>query len=245
MAIAEASQRPNINCVPIKTIEQQDIQALHRLRDRYVANRVALTNQIHCITSEYGIAFQTGHKAFRQFISSLYEPQHKQLTPLIKSEIAQAEDLYYWLSERISDIEEKLKKVAEKNRFCQILLSIPGIGLMNATALYSAIGNASQFTKGRDLSIWLGLTSKQKASGETSRMTGITKRGHPYLRKQLIHGARAALSRSKGKEDKLSTWAQNIVERRGFAKATVTFASKIARIAFVLISKNELYKPQH
>ena len=107
-----------------------------------------------------------------------------------------------------------------------------------------AIGNGAQFKNARDLSVLLGLTPRQSSSGEKSKIHGISKRGNPYLRKQIIHGARAVLYRCKQKDDALSIWATQLIERRGMPKATVAFASKMARLIWTLLQKNEYYEPQ-
>jgi transposase len=244
IAIAEASRRPHINNVPIKTIEQQDVQSLHRIRDRYVSSRTALMNQIHGLISEYGIAISRGHKSFRYFLNTLMESENNSLSTTLKHEIAHIADEYYWLTDRIDALNNQMKQIVKENELCQIIQSVPGIGPLNATALYSAIGNGSQFHKARDFSVWLGLTPRQSSSGEKSQTHGISKRGNPYLRKQIIHGARAVLIRCKDREDNLSRWAVQLIERRGFHKAAVALASKIARIVWSLLQKRELYTPQ-
>jgi len=123
-------------------------------------------------------------------------------------------------------------------------MSIPGIGYVNATGLYSAIGNGSQFKNARELSVWLGITPKQFASGNKQVMAGITKRGNRYLRKQLIHGARALMTRCKKQDDHLSHWLQDIIHRRGPNKACVALANKMARLCWTLLQKSQMYKPQ-
>jgi len=244
VAIAEASQREHIHAVPVKTIEQQNIQSLHRIRDRYVSTRTALMNQVQGLISEYGIALAPGHKSFRAFLNSLSEEKYSSLSVILKHEIGHIADEYYWLADRIDAINLQFKQAVTNSPLCQIIQSVPGIGVLNASALYSAIGNGSQFKSARELSVWLGLTPKQSSSGEKLHTQGITKRGNPYLRKQLIHGARAAVSRCKTKEDRLSVWAQQLIERRGIHKATVAFASKMARLIWTLLQKNEHYKVQ-
>jgi len=128
--------------------------------------------------------------------------------------------------------------MAHQHPLCQILLSIPGIGPINATAIYSAIGNGSQFNSGRQFAVWMGLTPRQSGSG------GITKRGNRYLRKQLVHGARAVLFRSKGKKDRLNRWAHSVAERRGVPKASVALAARLARLAWTLMQKNTMNQPR-
>jgi transposase len=242
VAIGESSRRPNIKPVPIKSVEQQDIQSLHRIRERYVAQRTGLINQTRGLLSEYGIVAPLGHRAFCVLLRELGQPNCRALSPLLKIQINQIADDYYGLTDRINELTATLKTIAETNPLCQLLTTIPGIGEINATALVSAIGNGSQFANGREFAVWLGLTPRQASSGDTFKSSGITKRGNSYLRKQLIHGARAVLFRCRKKTDRLSRWVNQLVARRGVQKACVALASRLARIAWVLLSRNQTYK---
>jgi transposase len=242
LAIAEAASRPNITPVPIKSVEQQDIQALHRIRERYVGQRTRMINQTRGLLSEYGMVAPLGHKAFCVLLREVSQPGAKQLSALLKPQINQIADEYYALTDRIKELTDTLATIAAANPLCERLMTIPGIGVINATAIVSAIGNGSQFAHGRDFAVWLGLTPRQSSSGETFKSSGITKRGNQYLRKQLIHGARAALARCKQKTDPLSRWVNQLIARRGVQKACVALASRLARIAWVLLHKQENYK---
>lgn len=242
VAIAEASLRPNILPVPVKRVEQQDIQVLHRMRDRYVARRTGLINQGRGLLSEYGIIAPQGLQAFRRLIREVAAPGSKYLSDFVRPEFAQMMDEYCWLTDRIDDLNEKLVRLAKDNEACRILLSIPGIGPINATALYSAIGRGQQFKSARELAVWLGLTPKQSSSGEKFNSSGITKKGNSYLRKQLVHGARASLARCRNKDDALSRWGMALVARRGVQKACVAMAARMARLAWTLLNRNELYR---
>ena len=242
VAITEAAHRPHIQPVPVKTVEQQDIQSLHRIRERYVANRTGLMNQTRGLLSEYGIVSPQGHAAFCKLLRELCDPKCRQVSPILKVQISELSDEYYLLCDRIESINSELKQIADNNPWCQILLSIPGVGPINATAIYSAIGRGQQFTSAREFAVWLGLTPRQASSGERFKSSGITKRGNRYLRKQLVHGARAAISRCRKKEDSLSTWANQLVARRGIQKAVVAMAARMARIAWVLLNREEYYK---
>lgn len=241
LAIAEAAQRPNITPVPVKTIAQQDIQTLHRLRERYVRQRTGLTNQTRGLLSEYGIVFPQGFKSFKAMLTTLLDPQDCQLTPMIKQQIQCIADEFNSVCLRLNEINDSLARIAHDNPHCQRLMSIPGIGYINATGLYSAVGNGSQFKSAREFAVWLGLTPRQYASGNKQVMGGITKRGDRYLRKQLIHGARALMTRSKHRDDRLGVWMRDIVQRRGPNKACVALASKMARIGWILLNKQQMY----
>ena len=241
MAIAEAAQRPNIKCVPIKTVAQQDIQFLHRLRERAVSTRTKLTNQTRGLLSEYGIVFPCGFKAFRTTIASLIDPADTRISVMLKPQLQNIADEFFTLSERINDLNKTLSKIAQENALCRYLMSIPGIGYINATALFSAIGNGSQFKNAREFSVWLGITPRQHASGHRQNMLGISKRGNRYLRKQLIHGARAAMAHCKKRGDRLSHWLNALIARRGHNKANVAMANKMARLCWVLLQREQMY----
>jgi len=244
LAIAEAAKRPDIKSVPIKTVAQQDIQSLHRLRERCVSQRTSLSNQTRGLLSEYGIVFPQGFKAFKQALALLLDPKDTQLTVVIKQQLQYVSDEFDRMCSRLKELNQSLAQIAHDNSHCQRLMSIPGIGYVNATGLYSAIGNGSQFKNARERSVWLGITPKQFASGNKQVMAGITKRGNRYLRKQLIHGARALMTRCKKRDDHLSHWLINIVKRRGTNKACVALANKMARLSWTLLQKNQMYKPQ-
>ena len=148
------------------------------------------------------------------------------------------------MTARLKELNQTLTQIAIKTPECQRLMSIPGIGYVNATALYSAIGNGSQFNNGRELSVWLGITPKHFASGNKKIMAGITKRGDRYLRKQLIHGARAVIYRCKKRDDRLSNWVKDIVLRRGPNKACVALANRMARLCWLLLQRNQMCEAQ-
>lgn len=243
VAIAEASLRPNIRSVPIKSVDQQDIQCLHRIRDRYVAQRTALMNQARGLLSEYGIISPQGHKAFCTLLREITEPGFQGLSPLLKAQFQQIVDEYYSQTDRIGDVTHALNEIAHKHPLCRLMLTVPGVGPINATAIYSAIGNGSQFNNGREFAVWLGLTPRQASSGDSFRSGGITKRGNRYLRKQLVHGARAVLFRYRNKQDQLSRWGSQLVARRGIQKACVAMAARMARLIWVLLQRQEVYKP--
>lgn len=242
LAIAEAARRPNIRPVAIKSVEQQDIQALHRLRERYISQRTGLINQTRGLLSEYGIVAPLGHKTFCVLLREVSQPGAPELSVALKTQVNQVADEYYGITGRIKELTDSLKAAAASNPLCERLMTIPGIGAINATAIVSAIGNGSQFANGREFAVWLGLTPRQFSSGESFRSAGITKRGNRYLRKQLVHGARAVLSRGKQKTDPLSRWANQLVARRGPQKACVALAARLARTAWVLLQREEDYK---
>lgn len=243
LGIAEAAQRPNMRFVPIKSLEQHDIQMVHRLRERLVKNRTALVNQIRGLLAEYGLVINKGVAAVRTELPFILEDAENGLTVM-------ARESFFTLHEELKELDEKHqaceKKVIEINRSheaCQRLDEIIGIGPVTATAVYAAIGDGHDFENGRHFSAWAGLVPKQHSSGGKANLMGISKRGNAYLRTLFIHGARAVLRYAEGKEDSFSRWATSLKERRGSNKACVAVANKLARMAWVILAKDERYRP--
>lgn len=242
IAIGEAFYRPNIHPVPLKIDEQLDIQTLHQIRNRLIADRTRLMNQARGLLSDRGIITGLGHAHFKRLMSDITSAEFTGLSEILKEEFGHMFEEYITYSNRIKDIDKKLQRLSQENPLCRLLLTIVGIGVINATAIYAAIGDGKQFKTSRDFAVWLGLTPRQASSGTKSSSGGITKRGNSYVRKQLVHGARAALTRCKNKKDRLNLWACEVMERRGHNKACVALAAKMSRIAWVLLQKKEAYK---
>jgi transposase len=224
-------------------VEQQDIQCLHRLRERYLSQRTRLINQTRGLLAEFGIVAPQGLKAFRELLQSAGDAGEERVSTRLQLQLRVIGEDYEVLLRRIKDLDQALAAIAASNPLCQLLLSIPGIGVVNATALVSAIGNGAQFANGRELAVWLGLTPRQSSSGERFHSAGITKRGNRYLRKQLVHGARALLISCKRKTDPLSNWINRLVARRGIHKACVALAARLARLSWVLLQRQTPYRP--
>ena len=242
LAIFEASTRPFIRFVPIKTIAQQEILVLHRLRERLLSSRIAASNQLRGLLTDFGIIFPLGQKGFTDMLIDLCsdESLSTTLTWLVN-------DIYHEyqsLNARIKEIEKQLKTDIENHLLGKILLSIPGIGYLNASAFIASIGNGQAFATGKEFAVWLGITPKQFASGNKSIMTGISKRGDGYLRKMLIHGARAVINHAGKKQDALNQWVCQLRERKSFNCTAVATAHKLARIMWTLLQKKCYYTPQ-
>lgn len=242
-AIAEAAQRPNMRFVPVKAVEQQDIQNFHRQRERLKGERTALVNQIRGLLAEYGIVINKGVPAVRAAVPRILEDADNGLTPLSRELFAELLDELHSLDERFKRCEQRIQAVNQENEVCQRLDEILGIGAITASAVYAAAGNGQDFVNGRHFSAWLGLVPGQHSSGGKAVLLGISKRGNAYLRTLFIHGARAVLLHSARKEDSFSRWAQAVLERRGHNRACVAVANKMARIAWVVMAKGERYRP--
>lgn len=245
LAIAEASMRPNIHFVPIKSIEQQDIQCLHRVRQRLISYRTGLTNQIRGLLSDYGIIFAKGHHAILTSLSLIIEDMANNLSFIIRELL---NDLLEELKNRnvlIGKIEDKIKIHSSKQKGFANLMDMPGIGLINASALVSAIGDAKQFSSARGFAAFLGLVPKHEQSGTKLISKGISKNGNRYLRTLLVHGARTIVSRYKNTDDPLKKFAMKIKEKRGKHKAYVAVAHKMSRIIWAMLTKDQAYNPDY
>lgn len=217
-AICEAVIRSNMRFVPIKSEEQQDIQALHRIRSRLVQDRTALANQIRGLLQEYGIVIPQGISNLRKKLPDIISSD-KKLTSIGKELFA---DLYKQLmavEESVHAYDARVHKIARESEVCQRLTQVQGVGPLTATALVGAVGDAKVFKSGRQMSAWLGLVPRQCSSGGKHVLLGISKRGDRYLRSLLIHGARASIRYISQKLDAVSKWLRALIQRRGHNKA--------------------------
>lgn len=241
-AICEAVTRPEMRFVPIKSIEQQDVQSLHRVRERLVHERTALVNQTRGLLREYGVFIPAGIRAFRREIATVLEDAENELTALTREIIAHQYERLLELDRRIDSYEERIQRIFRENERCQRLAQVEGVGPLVATALIAAVGDAREFKNGRHLAAWLGLVPRQHSSGQRTRLLGISKRGNTYLRTLLIHGARSVLYRCGAKTDGRSRWLQSIKARRGMNCASVALANKNARILWALLAHGDAYR---
>ena len=242
LAIYEASLRPNIRFVPIKAEYQQDIQCLHRMRERLVANRTSLCNQLRGLLADYGHIFPVGINAIIKGVREII--RDSSLSGSLLSELESSIVEYDYQTKRIDKINKVLKSHSDKNPHSQRLMQIPGIGAHIATAITSTVGKAEVFKNARDFAAWTGLTPRQSASGNKSVMGGITKRGDQYLRKLLVQAARHTVRWAvKESDSKLAKWINEIIVRRGLQKGVVAVAHKLARIIWCVLTREEGFKP--
>jgi transposase len=238
-AITEASQRPYIRFVPVKTEFQQEILCLHRIRERLIKNKGALSNQARGLLSEFGVVFPCGHKALLNGLNGVID--NAQYSHRLQNMMIDMLSEYETILKRLKGIEQQLEIFVEGSESGKILLSIPGIGIINASALLASIDKGQAFSHPKEFAVWLGLTPKQHASGNISKMVGITKRGDRYLRKQLVHGARSVVSRAAKKTDPLSLWATKLRVTKPFNKVAVAMAHRLARLIWILFTRQEHY----
>src|SRR5215831_3437228 len=228
-AIAEAATRPTMRFVELKSEAQLDMQSLHRARDRLVGERTALINQLRAVLLERGIVVPRGRRKLERYVDALLAEQEVRFSPRTKLLVADLRAEWRELDRRISAFDDEFAAQARTDETARLLTSIPGIGPVNATALTAAIGNAQTFTRGRDLAAWLGLVPKQVTTGGKPKLLRISKRGNGYLRKMLIHGARAALPVLSKGQTPLGAWLHGLLARAHVNTVVVALAAKLAR----------------
>lgn len=241
-AICEATSRPHMRFVPQKTVEQHDMQALHRVRSRLIGSRTQIGNQIRGPLAEYGIVLPQHLTYVRKALPQLTEDSETRLSGFAKRLFTALYEELCALDQRIVAIEAELKEAFQQNALCQRISAVEGIGPVTATAVVAAISNGSTFSNGRQFAAWLGLVPRQHSSGEKQRLSGITKRGDCYLRTLLVHGSRSVVFRSSKKTDARSRWIAEKQRKLGTAKACVALANKNARIIWALLAHDEPYR---
>ncbi len=244
VAICEASLRPGIYFVPVKSFEQQDLQAMHRIRQRLIRDRTSLVNQIRGLLSEYGIIITRSYRSMIRELPLMIEDMSNGMTFLIRELLDDMHKELKTQNTQIEKIEQKIELTASQHSQYKRIMDIPGIGLITASALIAQVGNAKQFTSSRGFAAWLGLTPKHEASGNKIVNQGMSKRGDRYLRTLLVHGGRIVLSTYK-QDCTLKRFAKQVEDRRGKHKAVVATAHKMARIIWAVLAKNQSYNAEY
>jgi len=241
-AICEAMIRPNMYPVKVKTVEQQDIQAIHRVREEIKSHRIAKANQIRGLVAEYGLVAPQKLPSLRCAIPIWLEDATNGLTSCFRQLLQGLWEDLLALDKRMKALDKQISQLASEPE-AKRLQQLDGIGPLIATAILATVGDAKQYRKGRDMAAAIGLTPRQHSSGGKDKMLGISKRGDSYLRYLLIHGARSVVVRAKGKDDRLSRWINSLMVRRNINVVTVAVANKLARMAWVMLSKEVDYDP--
>lgn len=241
-AIAEAVSRPGMRFVPIKTPEQLDLQALHRVRERLVARRTSIANQIRGFLLDRGIAISLGLATLRRRLPDLLIRADERLSPGMRMLIDELWGECCHLDQRIDVISKELADLAAADEDCRRLMEAPGIGPIVASALVAAIAKGTAFRRSRDLSAWLGLVPRQASTGGRTKLLSITKRGNTYLRWLFVQGAQSALRHTKREHHKFGTWI-TAIERRASKNVTIiALANKLVRIAWAVLTSGERYR---
>lgn len=245
LAIAEAGLRPDMRFVPVKGLEQQDIQSLQRIRSVQIRQRTQLINQMHGLLQEYGIASGRGQKQLRQSVRLALEEADNELTVLMRELLSEQMAELDRLNERIEQLDRRVRQMSQAIAPCRALLELEGVGPVGATMLYSALGNGTAFSKGRQAASYLGLTPRQYSSGGKVNLTGIGRTGQPELKAVLIRGAHAVIKALGDKQDARSRWLRALVNRAGANRAAVALANKTVRTAWAMLHYGRAYQRDH
>jgi len=241
-AIAEAVGRANMRFVPIKSNEQLDMQSLHRVRDRWVARRTSVVNQMRGLLLERGITFRKGRRHAEASLPGVLEDSENGLSGPLRMLLAQLQSELRQLQIQIDEADTLIAKAAREQEACQRLMAIPGVGPLTATAVVASIGSGAEFRKGRSFAAWLGLVPKQESTGGKQKLLSISKRGNHYLRRLFVSGARAVLQCRDKQSPGLSAWLGQLASRVHTNIAAVALANKMARVAWAVLAKSEAYR---
>lgn len=234
-AICEAVSRPNMRFVPVKTLEQQAVLTLHRVRQGFIEERTATVNRLRGLLAEFGIVMAQAVAEVRRQVPRVLE----QLPALVARSARGLLEHLRTLDERIREYEHEIEAHARQDAPTRLAQQRPGVGPITASAIVASIGDAHDFKNGRQFSAWLGLVPRQHSTGGKARLGHITRRGDAYLRTLLVMGARSVLQRAARQSDPLSKWALAIKERRGYHRACVAIASKNARVVWAMLAHRE------
>lgn len=243
-AICEAASRPSMRYVPIKTIEQQGIATLHRMRQGWVEERTALSNRLRGLLAEFDLPLAQRVRALGR-IPEILEDAENQLPGVARCALHAGWEHYVLLGDRIAAVERQIEKHAGSDERAKRIMAVPGIGPLTASAVVAAVGDAHEFKNARQFSAWLGLTPRQNSSGGKTQLGAITKRGDIYIRMLLVLGARSALMSAARRTDRISRWLLDIEARLGWRKALVALANKHARIIWSVLTRKADFDPNH
>jgi transposase len=244
-AIAEAVQRPTMNFVSIKTPDQMDLLALHRVRSRLVSQRTGVINQIRGFLLERGITVRQGPAPLRKALPNILSSNSEALSPRMVRLIVDLAEDWRRLDERVATVSAEIEALAEQDGHCQRLMTVPGIGPIISSAMVAAIGNGSGFKQGRDFGAWLGLVPKQESTGDRTILGKISKRGNKYLRTLFVQAAHVILLRRPvAAMQGLWPWIEQASKRLHRNMLAIALANKLARIAWAVLARGHDYHPR-
>lgn len=242
LAISEAARNPEIRQIRPKTIAQQDLQSLIRVRSSLIRDITALGNQMRGLLAEYGIKISAGKRALRQRVPLILEAVENNLSLPFRKLLHSQYERYIYLEEQAVLLKHDLARYGCENDHIKRLQSIPGYGPIVATCFYSVLLDGSHYRNGRGAAASLGLVPRQHSSGGKTVLGRISKQGDSYLRSLLVHGARSVMAQAHKKEDTLSRWACRLKAEKGYNKAVVALANKLARIGWAVLYRRESYR---
>ena len=244
-AICEAASRPQMHFVPIKSVEQQSMLCIHRLREGFKQDRTACTNRIRGLLAEFGLVFPKISPILRQALPEVIEDAENELGGLARLALQQAQAQWVELDAHVKWCDERIAAHAKANEQVRQAKQLAGVGPVTASAVVATVGDFKQFSNGAQFGAWLGLTPKQNSSGGTSNLGAITKRGDMYLRTLLIQGAKSAVMNAHKHDDPISKWAYQLREKSGWQKAVVALANKNARILWAVFVRGKPFDACH
>lgn len=243
-AICEALVRPTMRFAAVKSAEQQSLLMLHRARELLVRQRTMLINALRGHCGELGIVAAQGAPKVADLIEVIEDPEDQRVPMLAREALGSLIDQLRMAQVQIVGLEKKLLVWHRANEASRRLETIPGVGVITATALVATIGDASQFHSGRQLAAWLGLVPRQYSSGGKERLGRISKRGDGYIRRLLVHGARADLRWSRHRKEQRSLWQESLLARRPTNVVLVAMANKTARVVWAMLSRGETFRTE-
>jgi transposase len=242
-AIAEAVGRPTMRFVPIKSDDQLDLQSLHRVRERWIMRRTAVVNQIRGLLLERGITLRKGRRYVDEALPRILADPATKLSGAVLVLLTELKLELAQLAEKIDRADQSMAQMAGENEACRRLVTMPGVGPVIATAIIATIGNGAAFRKGRDFAAWLGVVPEEHSTGGKQTLWKIPLRGNQYLRKLFVQGARAVMQHRTKQSSGLSAWLEQLTARTHHNIAIVALANKLARMAWAVLAKNEVYRP--
>jgi transposase len=244
-AICEAASRPTMRFVPVKSVEQQSMLCVHRLREGLKADRTACINRIRGLLAEFGLAFAQGPQALRRVLAEVLEDGANEMNALARWVIGRAAEQWRQLDEHIAWCDERIEQHGRDNPAVRRAAQLPGIGPLGASALVATVDDFAQFKNGAQFGAWCGITPRQDSSGGKTRLGRITRRGDSYLRSLLVQGAKSVVFNAHKRSDPISRWALALRERSGWQVAAVALANKNARTLWAVMTRGERFDPQH
>jgi transposase len=244
-AICEAASRPTMRFIPVKSVEQQSMLCVHRLREGIKADRTACINRIRGLLAEFGLVFPQGARELQGVLSEVLEDASNELGTLARITLQRAQLQWHELDAHLAWCDERIDAHAKDNAAVKAAATLLGVGPVTASAVVATVDDFKQFRNGAQFGAWIGLTPRQHSSGGKASLGGITKRGDTYLRTLLIQGAKSVVMTAHRRQDRISQWALALRERSGWQKAVVALANKNARILWAVMTRGEAFDANH
>ena len=244
-AICEAASRPSMRFVPVKSVEQQSMLCVHRLREGFKAERTACINRIRGLLSQFGLVFAQGPDALRRVLADVLEDASNEMNTLARLVIQRAQDQWRELDAHLAWCDERIAQHARDNAAVRSAARLMGIGPVTASAAVATVDDFAQFRNGAQFGAWCGITPRQDSSGGKTKLGRITRRGDVYLRSLLVQGAKSAVMTAHKRSDPISRWVLALREHSGWQVAAVALANKNARILWAVMTRGDKFDPHH